>query len=287
MKKISLLMALVLVGMFSRAQETADSAIGSAPVLGSSGRTSCEYVQLWAGGPKWATFNVGATITSYANLTIGTDATTFYDYTDQAPYYNTANVGGFYAWNTPSLNGRNTTWNYNSVTTGIADVATTLWGSNWKTSTYEQLVDLQSETYTTWTWCDGSSKQYVPGCTLKGYKVTGKGEYADQSIFLPAAGYLDSNDGTVNYVSNSGYYWSGTECDSNYAYGLYFASNYQRVSNNGDRKYGLSVRAVLVESHVSALDAVSNEANITKFVRDGKIVIVRDGKEYDALGRQL
>lgn len=219
---------------------------GSAEVLSTSGRTSCEYVQLWAGGPKWAAFNVGATITDYANLTVGADATSYYNYQDQAPYYNTANVGGLYVWNNPSLNGRQTTWSSN-IATGIADVATTLWGSNWQTPTRQQLDTLRNSSYgkTTWRWCDGTSTQYVPGCTLKGYKVSGVGEYADKSIFLPAAGYFDYGNGTVYDVSDYGYCWSSTVYDSDHAYYMYFYSSGRDMGYY--RQDGLSVRAVLVE----------------------------------------
>jgi len=194
---------------------------GFAEVLSSSGRTSCEYVQLWEGGPKWATFNIGATINDYAQLTVGADPTPFYNYTDQAPYYNTANVGGLYPWYNPNLNGRKTTWDKNDVSTGISDVATTLWGSNWKTPSFIQLIALlDNDTLwgygdtifgeTTWTSCDGSKTQYVAGCTLKGVKISGVGDYAMNSIFLPVAGNFISNSGTIQDASDRGNYWANT-----------------------------------------------------------------------------
>jgi len=215
-----------------------------APVSSTSGRTSCEWVQLWENGPKWATFNVGATITDYANLTAGTDATS-----GNVAYYNTANVGGLYAWNNPNLNGRKTTWG-SSVSTGIADVATTLWGSNWKTPTKAQLDTLQNSSYgkTTWIWCDGSTTQYVKGCTLKGYKVSGVGAYAGMSVFLPAAGFFFYYDGTVYGSGGIGYCWSSAEGGSYGAYYLYFVSDYRDFYiYGGYREYGHSVRAVLAQ----------------------------------------
>ncbi len=263
MKKLPLLSAIVLISVYVNAQVNVSvyhdcskngytkvfGPTGTATVLSSSGRTSCEWVQLWAGGPKWATFNVGATITNYANLTVGADATSFYNYTDQAPYYNTANVGGLYAWNNPNLNARKTTWD-KKVSTGIRDVATDQWGSNWKTPTKEQLDTLcdkySSYGKTTWTWCDGSTTQYVKGCTLKGYKVSGVGDYAQYSIFLPAAGYFYYYYGTVTNASDYGYYWSSPGYISNYAYRLYFYSD-DRDLYSYYRYYGQSVRAVLAQ----------------------------------------
>jgi len=217
---------------------------GTASVNTSSGRTSCEWVQLWENGPKWATFNVGATITDYANLTAGTDATS-----GNVAYYNTANVGGLYAWNNPNLNGRKTSWG-SSVSTGISDVATTLWGSNWKTPTSAQLDTLQNSSYgkTTWTWYDGSTTQYVPGCTLAGYKVTGVGNYAGYSIFLPAAGYFSYNFVTVFNSGYYGYCWSSTKYDVNLAYELYFSSGGRGICYDASyRLNGQSVRAVLTQ----------------------------------------
>jgi len=223
---------------------------GTASVLSSSGRTSCEWVQLWKNGPKWATFNVGATIIDYANLTIGADSTAFHNYTEMAPYYNTANVGGLYPWNNPGLNGRKTTWDEN-VTTGISDVAATLWGSNWKTPTREQLDTLCDEgnNYgkTTWTWCDGDSVQYVKGCTLKGYKVSGVGNYAQYSIFFPATGFYHFYSILVYNAGNFGGYRSSVlHDDPSGAYYMYFYSDSRGV-DYGSFELGLSVRAILAE----------------------------------------
>lgn len=259
MKTKLFLLSLVVV-MFAACENPDDptnpmneraSAEGSAKVSNHAGRTSCEYVQLWAGGPKWAKFNVGAIITDYAQH-MNED-----DNPNQASY-NTAILGGLYAWNNPNLNGRdfkdgylitgNDTiiWSVD-IATGISDIASALWGNNWKTPTKDQLSHLQDKTYTTWTWCDGSTTQYVEGCTLKGYKVSGKGVYADLSIFLPAAGYIHYSNGEVADAGNIGNYWSASEADSNHAYYLHFSSYDRNITNYYYRCLGRSVRAVLAE----------------------------------------
>ena len=74
--------------------------------------------------------------------------------------------------------------------------------------------------------------------------VTGKGDYADRSIFLPVAGYgSDSNLGSPN---SQGYYWSSTPDseDSHFAWHLYFNSNNFHQYIYYGRQYGLSVRPV-------------------------------------------
>ena len=76
----------------------------------------------------------------------------------------------------------------------------------------------------------------------KGYTFTGIGDYASQSIFLPAAGY---KTGTMTIgVENQGYYWSSTEDVPNaYAYHLFInGSTAAVVSSNSGSQF--SVRPV-------------------------------------------
>ncbi len=96
-----------------------------------------------------------------------------------------------------------------------------------KLPTKEQLDELKDKCK--WTW--KSSK--------KGYIVVGPN---GNSIFLPAAGYRDCNDG-VNYVGSDGYYWSSTPGGSDYAWYLNFYSGAVYVYGS-DRCDGRSVRLV-------------------------------------------
>ena len=144
-----------------------------------------------------------------------------------------------------------------SVTTGTADIAANLWNGSWKMPTKDEftaLIDGLSSgagTGTTlglvWTWCDGSSTQYVSGCTLKGYKVSGKAgsTYASNSLFLPAAGSFRYSNKKVSNAGDYGNYWYSTPTGSS-AWSLYFSSVSQSVVYYS-RKLGYSVRAVLVD----------------------------------------
>ena len=194
-----------------------------------------DWVQLWADGPKFATMNVGATITDYASVTA------------TSGQYTTANVGGLYAWGTPGTDGRTSTWD-SSVTTGTTDIATNKWGTNWKLPSKTDLDNLNSTDNCVWTWCDGSTTQYVTGCTLAGYKVSGKAgtDYENNSIFLPVTGVFNYAAESLASSGSAGYYWSSTEKDSDDAYTLVVISSYKNVGNIS-RKYGCSVRAVLSE----------------------------------------
>lgn len=240
---------------------------GSDTVLSTSGRTSCDWVQLWENGPRWATFNVGATISDYGVLTEGAEPVKYNNYAEVAKYYNTANAGGLYAWNTPTKDGRKEEW-YGYYELDSVDVATTLWGSNWKTPTYDQLDSLQ--TYTTWSWCDANNP-YVEGCTLKGYKVSGVGEYAQYSIFLPLAGYHDYHlMPNIIDVSSNGYYWSSQgDVDNKNAYYMLLGSGAPSMDKRA-RKEGFSVRAVLADDSVAAKETTSDLVTLTLCANDSK-----------------
>ena len=230
---------------------------GTAAVSGTNaGRTSCGWVQLWENGPKFAEFNVGATISSYGSL----DATVE-SYSGWVAGYNTANVGGLYPWHNSTLNGRTTTWDEN-VTTETVDVATSLWGDNWQEPTRANLNNLRNydadgeneltgdDALTVWTWCSGEEgSQYVSGCTLAGYKVSGKEgtAYENNNIFLPVTGYYEYYDKKILSASTCGVYWSSdTYNDGHQGYNMGFESSGPGVAV-GCYQYGYSVRVVLVE----------------------------------------
>ena len=223
---------------------------GTATVSSTAGRTGnkCGWVQLWEDGPKFAEFNVGATIDSYGSLTSGTESTS-----GSVAYYNTANCGGLYPWKNPSKNGRTTTWT-STVTTGTSDVATTKWGNNWKTPTKTQLTKLldgvtgTDGTGTTlglvWEWIDGSTSHYVSGCTLAGYKISGAAgtAYASNSIFLPKAGYYSYG---YSSIQEGVAYWSATTSStSGEAYGM---NGGEKLVDSFLAGNGRSVRAILNE----------------------------------------
>lgn len=62
------------------------------------------------------------------------------------------------------------------------------------------------------------------------------------AVFLPAAGYRNGTD--VGDVGSTGYYWSATPHDTDYAYYLNFFSDYFYPQNSRFRYRGLSVRLV-------------------------------------------
>ena len=190
--------------VFEEAQGSTTTGTAAATGIGNVG-----WVQLWANGPKFAEYNVGA-----AN--------------NKAEDY-----GGYYAWggSQDKVDDHNTG---TDVLTGDADTATKLWGSAWRMSTKAELEALLANCDVEWTAVNG----------VNGRKFTGKGDYASNSVFIPAAGYC--RNGSLYDQGDFGSYWSSTPNGSGDAYGLGFGSGYQGVYD-GYLHGGFSVRAVLAE----------------------------------------
>ncbi len=180
------------------------------------------WVQLWPGGPKWAEFNVGSTISTYANVT---------------EYSHPNVVGGYY-----SFKGRHDS---SSDPNGIGDTATYLWGTNWRTPTPAEEQALIDNCI--WTYCDGTNVQFAAGCTLAGWKVSGKDDgYTENAIFLPLVGIRDQNQSSPGEVGTRGCYWTAFEDDNNGCF-LNVVQNGKAVTYH-NKPHGCSVRAICVDN---------------------------------------
>ena len=226
-------------------------------------RTSCPWVQLWEGGPKFASFNLGAQVDSYANLK------SYNVQTGGSPsgwsIQSTPNIGGLYPYGDSVLDyrlyGGGRGWAFadiplSSYTTESVecDMSKRLWGDNWREPTYDELHDMLIKCR--WTLCDGVNVQFCEGCKLPGYKVSGEEgtEYEDNVIFLPSTGYYFSNDcilyGNYMYLSQ-GFYWTSSPAEgSTYRASIlqFDAGNlkYKNMSTNPCAD-AIGVRSVLVE----------------------------------------
>jgi len=163
-------------------------------------------VQLWANGPYWAECNVGATKPEESGYyfwwgdTIGymrnsanngwissIDGTAF-SFESNCPTYCKNNS------QLQSLGYINETGNL----TAAHDAATAHLGSAWRIPTDAEWAALISNCTTTWVRRNG----------VYGRLVTGKGDYASKSIFLPAVGYGSFSD--LHQAGSVGMYWSST-----------------------------------------------------------------------------
>ena len=188
-------------------------------------------VQLWAGGPYWADRNIGAKKPEDYGLYFW-----WGDTTGHRPGYN------FYHDNSAIYtygNGKSVAelqsagWVTSSgVLAPSHDAAHVKWGGAWRMPTKQEFDGLNNNCDWTWTTQSG----------VNGYVVRGRGAYASNSIFLPAAGYCY---GASLYFSGSfGSFWSSVpDSDYDYAYVFYFYSDYHSTYNNY-RDCGQSVRPV-------------------------------------------
>lgn len=118
------------------------------------------------------------------------------------------------------------------------DVASVMWGGEWRMPDKADLQYLTSSNCTcAWTADYNSSG-------ISGYIVTGKGDYAGNSIFIPAAGY-----GSGNIIYSTGeyaFYWSRwRDVGSNAGYIGNMEGSFE-FDAYGSREQGYSVRPVLV-----------------------------------------
>ena len=202
----------------------APATTGTAKATINSVDTDVNWVQLWAGGPKFAEFNVGAT-----------SATEY---------------GGYYTWGGTFKNEQGSwqddhidgTSDLSCTGDNITDTATKLWGDKWRMPTIAELSDTEGGLLHE---CDCVWTENYNGTGKNGLLCTGKDAYSSCSVFLPAAGFCGVGD--VYDQGFRGYYYPST-ADGSDACNLYFDSAGHQDVNYGDvRRSGCSVRAVLNE----------------------------------------
>ena len=173
-------------------------------------------VQLWEGGPYWAECNVGATKPEEYGYYFWWGDTVGYTrsggtWTDDCYYSDVTWVSstGQPMSSSPFVESCPTYGKDNSALqsagyidstgnlTAAHDAATAHLGAPWRMPTSDEIQALIDNCTTTWITTNG-----VPGRL-----VTGKGAYANRSIFLPAAG-----NGSLSALLNpgTGFYWSST-----------------------------------------------------------------------------
>ena len=212
-------------------------------------------VQLWANGPYWAECNVGASkpeeygyyfwwgdTVGYTSIG-GTwndygdgDGRGGYDGVDWEPGLGESPFSSSTCPTYGKSNSQLQSAGYIDATGNLVaahDAATVHLGSPWRMPTSDEIDALISNCTTTWITTNG-----VPGRL-----VTGKGAYANRSIFLPTAGMGVGDH--LGRPGSAGYCWSSTSLSdySDYARCLGFLSiHFERYSNC--RYYGQSVRPV-------------------------------------------
>ena len=137
------------------------------------------------------------------------------------------------------------------------DVVRHKWGGQWRTPSENDWRELTDEKNFTWTWTERNGK--------KGYEVKSKKKgYTDQSIFLPAAGYMQDYTLIGNADNPAGHYWSsdaffqsGAESYLQLVFDLQFDS--KKISSNHvvNPPYGQSIHPVLGKYEAKNVTGIS------------------------------
>ena len=198
-----------------------------------------EYVDLGL-SVKWATCNLGAsTPTEYGGYYQWAGTKDVSDTKINLDMYNCPYHSGS-SWN-KGWTKYNTDPSYGTVDNktvleAIDDAASVALGGKWRMPTAEEWQELRNPDNCSWTLTT------IDG--VNGYKVQSKKSgYTDNWIFLPAAGYRNSND--LYDVGSFGNYWSSSLKSDRPgdAYNMWFyLSSFYRTHNY--RFYGYSVRPV-------------------------------------------
>ena len=113
------------------------------------------------------------------------------------------------------------------------DAAHMQWGGDWRMPTYQELSDLNNKC--DWTWTTTQSG-------MNGYVVRGRGDYASNAIFIPAAGH---GSGTSFDSSGSfGGYWSSVPSVPSSGNNALYVDSDSHYLRNSYRSPGRSVRPV-------------------------------------------
>jgi uncharacterized repeat protein (TIGR02543 family) len=189
-----------------------------------------EKVQLWEGGPYWATTNIGADKPEDYGLYFWWGDTTGHR---PSSFNFSSGNSAIYTFGKNVSELKSAGWlTSDGVLAPNHDAAHVQWGGGWRMPTKQELSDLDSKCDWTWATVNG----------VNGYVIRGRGAYVSNSIFLPLAGYLTSERLTL--ASSYGCYWSSEPYSGIwYSWSLCFSSSFRHMYND-TRLDGLSIRPV-------------------------------------------
>ena len=200
--------------------------------------------QLWENGPLWAEKNIGAENPWDYGLYFWWGDTVGYKRENNAWVASDgSSEKSFSFWNAPTIRKDTATlesegWIVTKDGTNVLapehDAALTHWGGSWRMPTYQEFSDLNSNC--DWTWTTQND--------VNGFVVRGRGDFAEASIFLPAAGH--GNMTSLSWTGSLGRSWASVPnaSSSNSSWGCQFSSDGHLLNDLG-RDFGLVVRPVL------------------------------------------
>lgn len=195
--------------------------------------TEDEGVQLWAGGPAFATVNVGAASPADYGLFFAWGATV-----------DNTSLGLPYSWNTtPYYIGDGTTHSWskyaapNAILDAADDAARVNWGGEWRMLSLEEATELSDNTKVTVSWTDNYEGTGVAGIFFIGVTQG----YTDKHFFLPACGVKMGDE--IKGDQEGGGYWLSQNADADHGRCVNFRAEGVAVYTHL-RYFGCSVRPV-------------------------------------------
>ena len=201
-------------------------------------------VQLWEGGPSWATTNIGAENPEDYGYYFWWGDTVGYKWVNDKWVASDGSNSNFSfgssttpTWNKSISTLQSEGWIVSKDGTYVLapehDAAQAHWGGDWRMPTKQEIYDLNNK-------CDWT-RSTMNG--VEGYIVRGRGSYASKSIFLPCAGWGYKT--FLSYAPEYGYCWSSVPHSNNYsAWYLLFNDTGYRITDYYSRYLGFSVRPV-------------------------------------------
>ena len=206
---------------------------------------SHDRVQLWEGGPYWATTNIGADKPEDYGYYFWWGDTVGYKRENDKWVASDGSLSNysFRTADTPTCDKKIETlqsegWiTADNVLAPEHDAAHVYWGGGWRMPTDQELSCLNNNC--DWTWATKNG--------VNGYEVRGRGDYASNSIFLPCAGYC-SRVSFFNAGLN-GFYWSSVpylnpSVITSYAWSFLITSIAHGTRDSSDRSDGFPIRPV-------------------------------------------
>ena len=206
-----------------------------------------EKVQLWEGGPYWATTNIGADKPEESGCYFWWGDIVGYKWVNNKWVANDGSSSNFSftSENTPTYGKsmdklQSEGWiTADNVLVPEHDAAHVQWGGTWRMPTIGELSSLNSKC----TWL------YTTKNGVNGFLISGRGAYSSNSIFLPCACYGNRNRLEEDSYYMVSYVWSSKPSfDSYYNYdanALYFnSSGNHDIDEEERRSYGFPIRPV-------------------------------------------
>ena len=206
-----------------------------------------EKVQLWEGGPYWATTNIGADKPEESGCYFWWGDIVGYKWVNNKWVANDGSSSNFSftSENTPTFGKsmdklQSEGWiTADNVLVPEHDAAHVQWGGTWRMPTIGELMSLNSRC----TWL------YTTKNGVNGFLISGRGAYSSNSIFLPCACYGNKNRLEEDSYYILSYVWSSKPSfDSYYNYdanALYFnSSGNHDIDEEKRRNYGFPIRPV-------------------------------------------